>query len=221
MFTKVSVLIPTRHRIERLRTLLASYERTAQGVEQSSELVFRADDDDVETLRFLEGRHVIAGPRLKGYESLPQFFNELAFAASGDTLMLGNDDMVFVTQGWAARILEAANRFPDGVFNVGVRTHNETHFPFSTVSRRVAEHLGFLYDPRIFWGDIFLRDVMGALGRNVMLDDVEIQHVWAGNDPDQTFLQGEGARRAPGNWMTHHAQAVEEAVERLRGLVSQ
>ena len=222
MFSKVSVLVPTRNRVARLRQLLDSYERTTAGAEDASELVFRVDDDDIVTRRALSyTRHaVVVGPRDGGYADLPKFFNQLAQAATGDVLMLGNDDIVFVTPQWAPLVLAAANRHPDGVFNVGVRTHNESHFPLSVVSKAVAERLGFLYDPRIFWGDIYLRDVMGQLGRQVLLPEVEIRHDWAGHDPDQTFTEGEGARRRPGNHMQHHAEAVADAVAKLRGMLA-
>jgi glycosyltransferase involved in cell wall biosynthesis len=219
MFDKVSVLVPTRNRTHLLRSLIDSYRETTVGCEDASELVFRADEDDAPTREILsaEGFHTIIGPRLNGYASLPIFFNELAAAASGDVLMLGNDDVEFVTPGWAPRILRAADGYPDGVFNIGVKTHNEGHFPLSTVSAAVVRRLGFIYDPRIFWGDIYLRDVMGRLGRQVVLPDVEIQHNWAGFAPDQTFNEGEGARRS--DHMKHHVAAVDDAVAKLQPMV--
>lgn len=217
MFSKISVLVPTRHRTHRLRTMIESYRRTTASDPAASELVFRVDDDDENTRQLLveHGMRMLVGPRLGGYSSLPSFFNELAFVANGDVVMLGNDDMVFVTDGWATKILEAASAYPDGLFNIGVQTHNAAHYPLSVVSTAVVKRLGFIYDPRIFWGDIYLRDVMGRLQRQHMLPDVEIQHDWAGHAPDQTFIEGEGARRAPGNHMTHHVQAVDDAVAKL------
>lgn len=221
-FSKVSVLIPTRNRTHLLRVLIESYRITTAGDPQSSELLFRVDDDDEPTRALLqaEGFRMLVGPRLNGYANLPLFFNELAFVANGDVLMLGNDDIVFVTPGWASHILSVANQYPDGVFNIGVSTHNESHFPLSLVSIAVVKRLGFIYDPRIFWGDIYLRDVMGRLGRQHRLPEVEIRHDWAGHAPDQTFIEGEGARRAPGNHMLHHDQAVSDAVEKLRGMLA-
>lgn len=219
MHTKLSVLIPTRGRLDRLQVLLDSYERTTRGVGQTSELVFRVDEDDAPTHHFLDcHRHnFLIGPRHKGYESLPVFFNELAAAAKGDVLMCGNDDMVFQTEHWAPKILAVADSYPDGIFDIGVNTHNETHYPFATVSRVVVEKLGFLFDPRIFWGDIYLRDVMICLGRTVMVPEVQIDHDWAGHNPDQVFNEGEGARRAC--WMSRHGEAVSDAVIKLKELV--
>lgn len=221
MYKKISVLVPTRKRVERLKTLLASYDETYDAA--LSEMVFRVDDDDDETQEFLawhDHRRVV-GPRMSGYASLPEFFNELLRYADGDVLMCGNDDMVFKTRGWAASILAAANRYPDGLFNFGVATHNEGHYPFSIVSRRAAEQMGFLWDPRIFWGDIFLRDVMQSFGRCEMLHDVQIDHDWAGHAPDATFVDGNMERflpRGDSYWSNVHSRAVDEAVEKLRPL---
>ncbi len=224
MFEKVSVLVPTRQRIARLRTLITSFDQTT-GNAPNAELVFRVDEDDPGTRDFLlawGGHKVVVGPRMKGYGSMPTFFNELHRASAGDVLMCGNDDMVFQTNGWPAAILAEANKHPDGLFNIGVTTYNEDHYPFSCVSRKAADVLGFLWDPRIFWGDIFLRDVMGTLERTVKLSNVCIDHDWAGSNPDQVFLESDKDITAhdPQYWDVTHKQAVREAVARLSGAVA-
>lgn len=217
MYEKISVLVPTRGRVERLRRMIESFDQTTQGC--NAELIFRVDDDDSATRDFLRGsRHYINGPRLGGYDSMPTFFNELAQAALGDVLMCGNDDMIFKTPGWPTLILEQANRFLDGLFNIGVSTHNEDHFPFSVVSRKVVDKLGFIWDPSIFWGDIYLRDVMSWYGRAVHLPTVEIVHDWAGFKPDATFDEADKdiVRRRPGYWAEVHAPAVAAAAAKLK-----
>src|SRR5262245_31870532 len=107
MFTSISVLVPTRGRVNRLTRLLDSFYATSTG---RAELYFRVDEDDEETRRFLTDPldRVVVGPRLAGYGSLPTFFNELAAVAPGDLLMCGNDDMVFVTPEWDRLILDEA-----------------------------------------------------------------------------------------------------------------
>lgn len=224
MFTKISVLVPTRGRIERLKTLLSSFDATVK--KSDAELVFRVDDDDLETQEFLLGENVVVGPRHKGYESMSAFFNESFTAATGDVLMCGNDDMVFRTPGWAAVVLAAANRYPDGLFDIGVNTMNEEHYPFSIVSRIAAERLGFVWDPLVFWGDIYLRDVMAAFDRCVMLPEVRVEHDWAGFRPDKTYLDAiqpgeinkDIIRRDPNYWVETHSRAVADAVGNLKEL---
>lgn len=216
MFEMISVLVPTRKRLGRVKKLLESFDATSN---ETSEIVFRVDEDDTDSLRFLRNQHLVVGPRMQGYASMPTFFNELAAEADGDVLLCGNDDMVFRSELWDDKILEEANKYQDGLFDIGVSTHNETHYPFSIVSRKVVDVLGFLWDPRIFWGDIFLRDVMGAFDRCVMLPSVNIDHEWVGFKPDQTWLEGnqhEIYQRDPSYWQVTHAIAVREAVEKLR-----
>lgn len=223
-FSTVSVLIPTRGRPARLKTMLDSYLETTSWL--NSELVFRCDDDDPETFAYLKSRllecpqRIIVGPRLGGYQSMPVFYNEMFAAATGDVLMCGNDDMVFKTPDWPTLLLNAANQYPDGVFDFGVDAPNETHYPFSVVSRIAAERLGFLWDPSIFWGDIYLRDVMGSLGRAMMLPSVTVDHEWAGRNPDRVFMESDKniTQRDPTYWEGTHARAVAAAVEKLRSL---
>jgi hypothetical protein len=220
MYAMVSVLVPTRQRLARLRVLLDSFYETSDLTH--AEIVFRVDYDDQATIDFLlsESQRILIGPRLRGYDSMPVFFNELAKSAIGDVLLCGNDDMVFRTTGWPRLILNAAKSYTDGLFDLGVSTHNETHYPFSIVSKAVVECLGYLWDPTIFWGDIFLRDVMARFNRCVMVPYVRIDHVWAGFDPDPVFLEGtrNPERRNPRYWDEVHAPAVERAVAKLQAL---
>lgn len=217
MFKKISVLVPTRMRVKILREMVRSYNRTSDP--DSSELVFRIDDDDEETRQYLAGHpRTLIGPRLQGYRSLPTFFNEMLALATGDVLMCGNDDMLFRTEGWAPKLLSVANQYPDGLFDLGVKTHNEVNFPFACVSRKVVDALGFIFDPTIFWGDIYLRDIMVHFGRAVMVPEVQINHDWMGHLPDPVFLDGEQVRRA--NWMQFHEEAVRRAVSVLGGVAA-
>lgn len=229
MFSSISVLIPTRNRLVRLETMLRSFFETTPDLD-IVQLVFKVDDDDTETQAYLLGHaessrwKVVVGPRLQGYSSMPVFYNQMAEAAWGTLLMCGNDDMVFRTYNWAGLIIDKANEFPDGVFDIGISTYNEDHYPFAIVSRKVVEHLGFMWDPNIYWGDIYLRDVMGAFGRAVKLQSVQIDHDWAGHNPDSVFTEANQLHifsRDPSYWAKTHADAVTEAVKKLRTLVQE
>jgi hypothetical protein len=219
-FSSISVLVPTRGRPDQVRALIRSYEATC-GDPRICQLLFRADLDDQPTIDLLQrGPHkYLIGPRLNGYRSLPQFFQELYALAGGDLVMCGNDDMIFCTPDWPTKILAVANQFPDGVFNLGVSTFNEGHLPFSIISRAAVEAMGHVQDPRIFWGDIYLRDVMAAFGRVIMVPDVRVDHNWAGHAPDQTFTEAEQGR-LPDRYWELHVEAIAEAVNKLRRLAA-
>jgi len=98
-YRTISVLVPTRRRVERLKRFLESYSATRADRSQV-ELVFRCDNDDPDTIGFLCSFDwkFIVGPRVKGYKSLPSFYNEMVKIASGDLLICGNDDMLFETR---------------------------------------------------------------------------------------------------------------------------
>lgn len=223
MFSKVSVLVPTRGRIARLRTMISSFDQTT-GNAPDAELVFRVDNDDAATNEFLiawGGHRIVYGERGSGYRDMGRYINEAVCAADGDVLMIGNDDMIFRTPDWPAMVLAKANEFPDGLFDIGVSTYNEDHWPFATVSKKAIDALGFMWDPRVYWGDIFLRDAMGMLGRAVKLPEVVIEHDWAGHAPDSTFIEADQNsiyQREPHYWSTTHATAVAEAVSKLKHL---
>ena len=99
-----------------------------------------------------------------------------------------------------------------------MKTFNERNFPFSIVSRRAVEAMGHLQDPRIYWGDVYLRDVMQAFGRALPVPAVEVEHDWAGHTPDETFLAaGQKDRRGHAYWQLHRT-CVAEAIAKVRPL---
>ena len=207
--------------------MLRSYQETVTNPGQS-ELVFRCDNDDLESVKYIAQHNwpILVGPRRDGYKSLPGFFNELTSIATGDLFVCGNDDMLFRTKGWPSLIIEEANKYPDGIFNIGVSTGlNDDKFPFSIVSRHFVQKLGKINDERLLFSDIFLLDVMKHFGRAVKLPTVTFFHDWAGHGDDLTrreanhheFQQVFANDR--GDWTSEyrerHQNVVQEAIAKL------
>src|SRR6187431_3326419 len=115
-FSRISVLLPTRKRLKQLDRVLKSLYSLCANREQV-EVIFRVDHDDAESQQYLtkKGETYITGPRLQGYASLPHFMNQCAGIATGDVLLMCNDDCVFTTRDWDDKVLDCANRFPDGL----------------------------------------------------------------------------------------------------------
>ena len=217
-FNRVSVLVPTRRRVARLQRLLDSWHATVTDP-ASAELLFRIDDDDQESKQFLQDypHCVLTGPRLQGYRSLPQFFEQLRLKANGQLYLTGNDDMIFRTPNWPQLVCDVANQYPDGIFCLGVDVYNAKNFPFAIVSKKATDLIGYIHDSRLFWGDVFLRDVYATFGRAIRFNTVRIDHEWAGHQPDQTFVdahQEEFAHWGNG-YRERHLQCVHEAAAKL------
>lgn len=219
----ISILVPTRNRLPRLKRMIDSVINTSCW---ENELIFRVDEDDVLTREWFEHRNykVLIGPRKNGYASLPSFFNDMVKIAQGSIIMCCNDDAVFRTENWDEKIEAKAEQFPDGIYNIGVATKvNEQVFPFSIVSRRLTEILGFINDERLLYSDLFLRDVCNSFGRCIFMQDVVIEHDWAGRTPDKT--RHEAQQHENTVWAAYkkftpeyerlHNQCVNEAIERI------
>ena len=228
-YKKISVLIATRNRVSFLSKMLESFKATIDDPNQV-EIVFRCDSDDKETIDLLcsTPHKIIIGPRNEGYKTLPAFYNEMARLATGDILMCCNDDVIFMTQNWPALIIEEAAKYPDGIFNLGVNVGlNDANFPFSIVSRKLVDILGFINDERLLFSDMFLLDVAKYFNRAIRMNTVTIFQDWAGHPgTDETRLEAnkhEWAmvfKDAQGNWSdayrASHDLAVCKSVNKIK-----
>ena len=139
----LSIIVPTRERTSQLRAFLDSLAQTADHP-ASLEVVLVVDEDDAETLQFrytgIAQRQVVV-PRGLTMGAL----NSHGYAAaSGDHVMLCNDDVVVRSPGWDSRMKAVFQSFPDGVVLVHVNdgTFKDTLCVFPCVSRNVAELAG-------------------------------------------------------------------------------
>lgn len=102
----VSVLLPTRGRPAWLVECISSLWSTSLG--KQIDFLLRIDDDDTETITL--ANHLaeqvpvktIIGPHGNGYHDCHLWVNELSAIATGDWLLLWNDDARMTTQNWDA-----------------------------------------------------------------------------------------------------------------------
>jgi hypothetical protein len=183
----ISVLVPTRGRIDKLHVMLTTLYETASDV-NNVEVVARVDEDDTTTIDYIDALPQIIGvclPRI-GYAKNARMVNECASMASGNLLLVANDDLVFKTKDWDLRLEARASGYADGMFDLGVDTVlNNANFCFPCVSRELVDLFGFFFDERLLYPDIWMRDVMMPFGRAVHVPEVTILHDWSGMTPDQ------------------------------------
>ena len=175
---KITVQIATRGRSSRLPSLVDNIYNTSSN-RNNVEVIFYVDDDDPTSLSVVNSldAKVVCGPRGIGYWDGARFHTEMAKISSGELLMLGNDDMEILTQGWDDILYNKSLEYPDHVFVLKTwDTHNPRVIPFPTIHSYIVELMGCFTPIHIGWIDHFLSDVMTRLNRYVHVDEVKTTH---------------------------------------------
>ena len=227
----ISVLIPTRKRVRMLDRLLHSIWNMSSS-EDAVEVLLRCDEDDRETIDYLEGiksqnhnLQVLVGPRKDGYKSIPSYMNDMAAVAKGNILMCCNDDVIFRTKNWDRIVENIAVHYTDGIFDIGVNSIlNAQFFVFSIVSRQWFDIVGYLINTRILWWGKFFKDISDAFGRSPYVPEIVVEHDWAGYYSDVTNAEAQkwlseivlDASGWRDEYQRLHDKAVAEVIEKLK-----
>jgi glycosyltransferase involved in cell wall biosynthesis len=118
---KISILVPTRKRVQNVKRLIESVYNTAQNI-KNIELLFYVDDDDQDTIDFFKEEEekkrfsdlidtkVLIESR---QENFGETNNVLFRACSGDIVMLSADDVKFGTKNWDKTVTDEFEKYPD------------------------------------------------------------------------------------------------------------
>ncbi|CPV55641.1 Aspartyl/Asparaginyl beta-hydroxylase [Mycobacteroides abscessus subsp. abscessus] len=188
----ISLLCPTRSRVGYVKEFLDSVRRTAAAPGRI-EVLFYVDDDDPDRdeyvalfnrARWLFGEigrcELLVGPPV----GVPMAWNQLAEKASGDLLLMANDDQLYVDYAWDAaldsRVGELTRLHPDAVlclyFDAGQYPEGGPDFPILT--RRWYDTVGY-FTPTIFqqWEvEQWLFDIAERLGRLFSVPGIFVEH---------------------------------------------
>jgi hypothetical protein len=150
-------------------------------------------------------------PKRYGYSGLHQYVNFLAGQATGEWLMLWNDDSVMETEGWDEIIEAMDNRYVLWPYV----NHDQGGNLFPIWPQFWYEVLGYAsMSPNI---DVWVSEIARRLGVEVNVP-VKIQHDRpdiVGTEPDETHLQGR-ALMGTGNHPAYDSPA--NRVERSRAV---
>jgi hypothetical protein len=205
----ISVLVPSRGRPG---PLARSIESLGDG---AIEVLVRVDEDDprLDDYLRLPGANVIVGPH-HGYRALQRYYEELAERASGEWLLVWNDDCIMQTADWT-RVVRAY----DGKMAVLNPTTNHDNWEidmnvFPIFPRRVPELLGHLSlsAHTDSWLEFVARDagIMVRVPITVLHDRADL----TGNNDDETYARREIAHEE------FHSQEMTEARERDTRLIA-
>jgi hypothetical protein len=187
----ITVLVPSRERPEPLARSIASLGA------HELEVLVRIDDDDprLDDYLRLPGIDVIVGPR-HGYRALHHYYNELAARATGEWLLLWNDDCIMQTKEWHEVV-----RGYDGRMVVLNPNTNHDNWEidmnvFPIFPRKLVELIGHVSLSRHndTWIEFIGRDAGIMLRVPIMIthDRADL----TGNNDDATYAAREIAREA-------------------------
>jgi hypothetical protein len=120
---------------------------------------------------------VIVGPKMW----LSTMYNSLLTVATGDLLMWGGDDIVFVTADWDEKVIDCFSSFKDPLYMVFV---NDLTYGAGTwanigfVHKKWIELFGYLFTPHIPDNgfDAWITSITKKINRAYYLEDVIIEH---------------------------------------------
>lgn len=193
----VSILVPSRERPELLMESLRSLG------DRDVEFLIRLDEDDPLLESYADIPHTIIGPGY-GYSGLMSYYNELAARATGDWVMLWNDDCIMQTPDWVDVVAQYQGKL--AVLNPNTNHDNwkidMNVFPI--IPRKIIELLGHM--SLSIHVDSWLEFVGRAVGINVRVP-ITICHdrfdltgnngdsVYAGRRYESELFHSEGMAR--------------------------
>jgi hypothetical protein len=213
----ITALLPSRGRSDGpLQESIASLRETATDPTRL-EILVAADDDDDATPRACEqlGVHCIQMKRY-GYSALNEYFNRLAELASGEWLMLWNDDARMETAGWDEKLIEAP---PETMIaDLWVDRHSPDLCTFPVLRRHVLHKAGGVYSPVTCHCDTWWQDI----GRRLEIlkpVDIRIDHqrsdLKPGMHADQTRSEALSGYRSADFYGVHVQAVMNQYVERI------
>lgn len=196
---KFSIILNTRKRVDLLSNFLISVFQNTCYTEEL-EVLIRCDDDDTETIDYIEETSrifkssdflnikLIKGPRPT---NLHVSLNELARMATGQNVFICNDDIQFLTPEWdiyASAVIENCieeNGYHDGIYycktecNSFDRDQSKGYCSFPIISKKAIDALGFaMYEDFVsLGGDSSIYRVYEGVGRVLDLPGLKIDHI--------------------------------------------
>jgi len=182
----ISILVPTRQRPALAECMIDSAFETADD-KSKLEIHLYVDSDDPEQiayLKFAEKSNVYVTVGLPCLVS--KAWNTLAAKCRGTILMMGNDDLMYTSEGWDTRLREEVAKYPDQIycisFNDGqpnqLRADGTRPCRFPIISRCWYDALGYFVPEvfRFFYHDTWLEWLGREIGRLIFIDDMKVEH---------------------------------------------
>jgi hypothetical protein len=176
---EISILVPTRNRVDLLKGMVSSVFDTAADKE-AVEVLCYVDEDDENTKKIIGGLNArcFVEPRLFNIQKCVNF---LCGKANGQIVMYGNDDIVFRTPKWDSIVKEVFDRYDDkialcyGYDGIQPKGWLST---FGFVHKNWVNVIGYVLNESFpfDYSDGWINDVAKVIDRNVYVD-IYIEHL--------------------------------------------
>jgi glycosyltransferase involved in cell wall biosynthesis len=183
----ITILLPTRKRVETLKKSIESLIKTSKHPDKL-QFLFAVDDDDIDTINFLKSTSYpnqgVLTFKPMGYENIHKYNNTLALYAHGKWLMFFNDDAIMTTQNWDTKIMDRGSNFR--VLRVREQTsHPYAIFPiFPRDWFMLLDHISLHGQNDAWISEIaYSLDIMRDIDIDIIHDRADI----TGNNNDETF----------------------------------
>ena len=189
-----SILTPTRNRPEKCERFIQSIKRTTRE-HGRVELLFYIDNDDpsmgkyrkieeVYTTNFLRIK-MLEGPA----KSVSKSWNDIAAISNGDYLIMGNDDLVYASDGWDNKLEEHLSKLDDPYYMCWVNDNinGNKHCAFPIISREWYETVDY-FAPGVFhfgYNDTWVFDIAKRISRHKYFSDILVEHRHFSHHPSE------------------------------------
>jgi len=201
---KISVIFPTRNRLELLKRCLESLLDKCYKKHRLFEIILVVDHDDKQTLdyilsikdmfKFTDGNltaNSLSVLLTEQSEFMQRDYNNAAsIAAKGDIVLLLNDDVVIETEDWDLKIYEfyQANKPADDIMLIGLAENTKDIYHkangmghgvcFPTITKTYVNMMRGVFPPdiKMWYADTALSYIFNAINRIYLLDSVKIFH---------------------------------------------
>lgn len=204
----ISLLCPTRNRVDGLKRMWGSALQTASEPDKL-ELVLYIDHDDHNTLDFIKS-NIAQSSMIISNKDKPEIYSNLhnicCAKSKADIVFSCADDLIFRSKDWDKIVIEKFNSISDKIaFLFGNDGHWGSKFgTHGFFHKNWFNILGYLSPPlfTVDYSDNYINDIAKAINRSFYMDNIFIEHMhWTFGKMkfDQTAKEAHDRRSSTNN----------------------
>jgi len=182
---KISILIPTRLRANRLLALIQNIDSTV-AQKDNIEILFCIEPYDIETIKLKDAN---LNPNIKwiihdtkaNNTIFSNLTNILYTHSTGEIILIGADDIMFHLQDWDNLVRECFNKYPDKILLVNPRDgiQNGAIAPHFFIHKNWIDTIGYVVPPlfKSWYNDTWVTSVAQGLNRYIYLPEFFLEHL--------------------------------------------